>query len=374
MSSLSQIPCRHLSTCNGCHFAFEPYASQLLQKKEILAKLFTDAHLSIPEIQIKTCGENFLRQRFDFTIEDGAMGLYDKNQKLLDLHECSQLAPAVAAAFLEFKKIVFPIKKGSVRLRVGPTGIKGVWLDFANLDIKNLLTEQTCFKALLELGFKIEVGQKAKTLSKLIFQTEDRFKLTDPEPQAWFKTDTHLLECFISSFTQPSWDTAHVITETILKWLHPNQVSCGQHIAEFGSGIGQFTLPLLAQKHNVDVYESHEQAVQLLLKNAQRNGLEENLQIYRGDYQKMALPVGKRYDAVVVNPPRSGLKDFTQQIISVAAETIIYISCFPESLKADSQQLLAAGYKLREIILVDQFPQTKHFETCVLLQRINSKT
>lgn len=356
--------CQHLGFCSGCHFESVAYTDQLAQKKQLLLDLFSTEGIALSEIKIKSSGENFLRQRFDFTIETESMGLYGKDHQLIDIKQCMQLAPELLAAFLDFKKINFPIqKKGSVRLRVGPSGLRGAWLDFANLDTKHLLATRTCFDHLLAMGFKIEIGQKAKTLSKI----NDHYKLTDPTPQNWFQSKHQSLDCYVSSFTQPSWVTADVLTDTIVAWLP----KLPTRLCEFGSGIGQFTLPLLSQGHSVDVYESDSQATDLVKLNAVRHHLQEKLQIYHGDFQNQPLPVGKSYEAMLVNPPRSGLKGFTEQIISVQTKKLIYVSCFPESLVSDLKKLITSGFTLKEISLVDQFPQTKHFETCVLLERIH---
>jgi len=49
-------------------------------------------------------------------------------------------------------------------------------------------------------------------------------------------------------------------------------------------------------------------------------------------------------------------------------KNIIYVSCFPESLVEDLSELLV-DYDLTKAFVVDQFPQTHHYEALVLLQR-----
>ena len=144
-------------------------------------------------------------------------------------------------------------------------------------------------------------------------------------------------------------------------------------IAEFGAGIGQFTLPLLSAGFQVDVFESHEQAAGFLKSNAGMNNLSENLRVFVGDYHKQKIQTEVQYPIILVNPPRSGLKDFVFEIIRLEPSKCIYISCYPESLALDLKILESKGYRLKDVVIVDQFPQTKHFETCVLLERINSK-
>jgi len=69
-------------------------------------------------------------------------------------------------------------QKGWVRLRVSPTGEKGIGLDFAHTDIQWLFEEKTILSRLLALAF-VEVGQRRK---KLIWsETESRFRLVNPE-------------------------------------------------------------------------------------------------------------------------------------------------------------------------------------------------
>ncbi|OFZ31995.1 MAG: hypothetical protein A2622_12230 [Bdellovibrionales bacterium RIFCSPHIGHO2_01_FULL_40_29] len=357
--------CRYLSVCQGCHFEKMAYSEQLEIKKNHLAELFQNHQLQPPPIAIRSLGENYLRQRFDFTIHNGRMGLYSADREIIDIESCQQVASELQKAFSDFRSIPFPIKKGSVRLRVGPSGLRGVWLDFANTDIKNLLDEKNTLERLWKLGFHIEIGQKGK----VPIPGTESYKLSAPQPHVWFKTQDIPLKSLILNFTQPSWNTADALTEIILKWV--STLGTQLTVAEFGSGIGQFTLPLLASGHNVDSFESHILATELLRLNATDSQLDKNLTIYCDDYHKKPLPSDLFYDVAVVNPPRSGLLQFSDQLIRVKTKNVIYISCFPESLIEDLEKLLASGYQIKEIQIVDQFPQTKHYETCVLLERID---
>lgn len=362
---MSTQACAHLEICNGCHFGKTLYADQLVLKKQTLLNHLGHLQPQLPDIAIKSAGANELRERFDFTVEGNRMGLYSQARELVEIKNCLQVTPSLQKAFEDLKTVQFPIKKGSVRLRVSPSdpAKKGIWLDFANLDIKHLLAEEKTFDQLLALNFEIEIGQKGKSLQK----TNLGYKLLDPKPNFWFQTKKFQLQNLISSFTQPSSRTADLITDTILEWLPQNTTS----VAEFGAGIGQFTLPLLNLGLAVDVFEYDETACQLLKMNAKTNQLDQRLSIYNNDFQKNSISEIKYYDAVLVNPPRSGLKNFVDEIVKIKTKHIIYVSCFPESLAIDLEKLLCNAYQIKEISLIDQFPQTKHFETCVLLQGID---
>ena len=73
---------------------------------------------------------------------------------------------------------------------------------------------------------------------------------------------------------------------------------------------------------------------------------------------------------IVVDPPRIGLSEpVTRALAEIAAPRLTYVSCDPATLARDLVPLLAAGYRVEEIHLVDLFPQTYHLESIVHLVR-----
>lgn len=75
-------------------------------------------------------------------------------------------------------------------------------------------------------------------------------------------------------------------------------------------------------------------------------------------------------DVVVVDPPRAGLEDgVAEQLVALAPRKIVYVSCDPSTLARDLAKLSASVYTLRELHILDMFPQTYHIESVVLLER-----
>jgi 23S rRNA (uracil1939-C5)-methyltransferase len=75
-------------------------------------------------------------------------------------------------------------------------------------------------------------------------------------------------------------------------------------------------------------------------------------------------------DLVVVDPPRSGLGERVARLLaSSGAPRVVYVSCDPATLARDLVPLLAAGYRVEQVHLVDLFPQTYHLESVVHLVR-----
>ena len=89
-----------------------------------------------------------------------------------------------------------------------------------------------------------------------------------------------------------------------------------------------------------------------------------NYEIILGD----ASEISKKFDVIVVDPPREGLsKTVINNLNNMKAQKIIYVSCNPSTLKRDI--LLLDNYNLKSIRVFNMFPATKHIECVVLLER-----
>lgn len=75
-------------------------------------------------------------------------------------------------------------------------------------------------------------------------------------------------------------------------------------------------------------------------------------------------------DVITISPPRAGLdSQALQTLLNLNSQKILYTSCNPHSQVQNLKPLIAAGYRLRSIQPVDQFPQTSHVTNIALLVR-----
>lgn len=349
--------CPNAKTCGGCSLWEIPLQDQIAQKRERLYK-FIQPYVNqqtLEDIKVFSVGSGSHRLWFDFQIRGTQMGLFPKrdtgSKDIVDLKECFLLTPELHAVFNQIRTVVFPDFKISARIRISPNGLKGLWLDLSNIDIKSMLEEKSTFLKLKEIFDVIEIGQKRKQL-----KFQDPLKLKDPEAYPWFQTLTYPLMGHVGSFTQPSVLSGNQLTDIVLNWSQKFQT-----ISEYGSGIGQYTIPLLASGKILEVFETNPLAIQALELNADsyKNQLRLNP---KNNFQKS--------DIFLVNPPRSGLGKFVDQILEKKPKQVIYISCSVDSLTKDLETI-KKSYVATKVKLIDQFPQSPHFETALLLKRID---
>lgn len=73
------------------------------------------------------------------------------------------------------------------------------------------------------------------------------------------------------------------------------------------------------------------------------------------------------YDAVVIDPPRSGMeKEVCSWLCSNKTPLICSVSCDPVTHARDAARLVQSGYKLEKLTLLDFYPQTSHIESFAL--------
>lgn len=74
-------------------------------------------------------------------------------------------------------------------------------------------------------------------------------------------------------------------------------------------------------------------------------------------------------DAIVLDPPRAGALEQTQQIAQTKAATVVYVSCNPVTFARDARVLIDAGFRLETVTPVDQFLWSAHVELVAVFRR-----
>lgn len=376
--------CRYAENCGGCSQWSIPYDKQIESKQDFLSQLSTDVQAESQlanKIEILNLKSHGLRDRADFQIgPEGEVGFYNKlGKQIVDVEVCLQMSDSLQVAYSFLRQFRFPIRRGSIRLRKSAhVSRPGLWLDFANEDVKKLFENPQFLRSLLS-KFEIEIGQRRKILvwSDLENGEEGRLRLVDPKPNLWFATSIkNKLEpiySLVGSFTQAGTAINKVLVEKVLQLAAPFKT-----VLELGCGIGNFSLPLAADGKLVTAADNDSLALQCLKLSTSELKLNSisalHLDFYhKKEYGAKLLPLLAQSELLLVDPPRSGLGTMLEPLQNGEAsswpQAILYVSCHPDSWKKDAMILHSSGYQLVELCGVDQFPQTNHLEIVSLFKR-----
>ncbi|MES2543428.1 MAG: 23S rRNA (uracil(1939)-C(5))-methyltransferase RlmD [Bacteroidota bacterium] len=108
--------------------------------------------------------------------------------------------------------------------------------------------------------------------------------------------------------------------------------------------------------------------------NAKRNEIT-NCEFFVGDmkvvFNESFIAQHGKPDVIITDPPRDGMhKDVIEQILKIAPEKVVYVSC-NSATQARDLALMDEKYKVTRVRPVDMFPQTHHVENVVLLEKRN---
>lgn len=139
-------------------------------------------------------------------------------------------------------------------------------------------------------------------------------------------------------------------------------------------GIGTISLFLAKKARKVFGVEIVPQAIEDARKNAAINEIE-NAEFFVGKAEEVypeyvkSHPIEGKAEVIVVDPPRKGCDEtLLGMMCEMAPERIVYVSCDSATLARDLKFLCRNGYELKRVRAVDNFCQTVHVETVVLMQ------
>lgn len=232
------------------------------------------------------------------------------------------------------------------------------WIEQAQA-LKNRLTQQ---------GFKVQIiGRANKQKIALDCDCVEEVLPIDGKKYVYRQVE--------NSFTQPNAE----MNIKMLEWARNCTKNSKGDLLELYCGNGNFSIALAENFRKVLATEISKSSVQSAQYNIEKNGVD-NLQIIRMSAEEFTQAMNgvrefyrlkgidlKAYDCntIFVDPPRAGLDQATLDMVQ-AYERILYISCNPETL-AENLQQLSQTHRIERAALFDQFPYTHHIESGVWL-------
>jgi 23S rRNA (uracil1939-C5)-methyltransferase len=144
----------------------------------------------------------------------------------------------------------------------------------------------------------------------------------------------------------------------------------GRLAVELFAGAGFLTVGLAQRFDRVVAVEGDPAAVRDLHANLAGAGSTRVEVVGESVERALARLAGLRPDALVLDPPRSGLpRGAAAEVAAVEPSRIVYLACDPATLARDLAELCARGYALHAALGIDLFPQTPHLEALATLER-----
>ena len=168
------------------------------------------------------------------------------------------------------------------------------------------------------------------------------------------------------SFFQPNTKGAEVLYETVREYIGDIH---DLTVFDLFSGTGTISQALAPVAKKVIGVEIVEEAVEAAKENAERNGLS-NCEFIAGDVFEVLDDIKEKPDVIILDPPRDGIHPKAlPKILDYGVDRIVYISCKMTSLARDLELIQQRGYTVEKMTAVDQFCETVHVETVILLSQ-----
>ncbi len=381
--------CSHFGICGGCFYQTVSYENQLKIKEGMVRDLLKDHVNDDIWEEIKGSPKvHGYRNKMEFSfgdeVKDGplALGMHKKNtfHDIVNITDCQivdndynlivkcalNIAQQMELPFYHkmrhegyFRHLVVRRAESSGDILVNIVTTSQVEADLTKLR-----------DALLELPLSGKIIGILHTTNDSLADVVQADKIDILYGQDYFYEEILGLKFKISpfSFFQTNTLGAEVLYKTARDFVGETK---DKVIFDLYSGTGTIAQMLAPVAKKVVGVEIVEEAVEAAKVNAELNGLD-NCEFIAGDVLKVVDELEDKPDFIVLDPPRDGIHPKAiQKIIDFGVEQMVYISCKPTSLARDLEVFEAAGYKVKRATAVDQFPNTVHIESIVLIQKDN---
>lgn len=184
----------------------------------------------------------------------------------------------------------------------------------------------------------------------------------------WYQLDGLQLSFSPRDFIQVNGELNQRMVAQAIDWL---DLQPEDRVLDLFCGMGNFALPIAKRVQNVVGVEGVAALVAQAGYNAQQNHLS-NADFFQHNLEEPVVNqpwAASGFNKVLLDPARAGAAGVMAHVAQLKPQRVVYVSCNPVTLARDSETLLAAGYQLERVAMLDMFPHTGHLESMVLFSR-----
>lgn len=330
-------PCPVFGRCGGCHYQHAPYADQLAAKRAILEEeLRRLGKIAPPEEIAVIAGEPWgYRNRVQLRVEKGRLGYLEmRSHRMCGIAQCPIASPKLNQAIDVLNRMLhdpkWPRMVRSLELFTDETGVQ----------LNLMETDRPVARRFFEW-----CGENIAGMVNGALDYNGQYRVSRG---SFFQVNRFLLDRLVEAAVEGAE---------------------GDSAFDLYAGVGLFAPALARRFRQVTAVESGSGAVRDLQFNAERAGLA-NVRAEARLVEEFLQEQERPADFVLLDPPRAGLgKAVVRRLAELQPRQVALVACDPATLARDLAALMAGGYRMVRMAMVDLFPQTYHLEAIVLLQR-----
>ena len=331
--------CPYFNKCGGCVLQSISYDATINFKLNKVINLFNKYNLDIkPEI-VKNPSDYNYRNKIKLMVIDGKIGYFETNSHtLVEINECIIASKAINKVIPLLKN--FNIINGNIVIR-------------CNLNDEILIIIESNDK----LNIDIDVLKEKIKLVGIVVNNKTIYG------------DNFLIECINDIYYKISYDSFFQINPYVASKLFnivKENIDKTDIVLDLYCGVGTLSLNATLNANEVIGVEIVPNAVLNAIYNAKINKIN-NTKFILNDAQDAVGKINKKFDKIIIDPPRSGLtKKTIDTILTIMPKKIIYVSCDPNTLIRDIL-LLKDKYSIEKSYILDMFSYSYHVECICIL-------
>ncbi len=326
--------CPYYNNCGGCNISNLNYQKQLefkLNKVKNIFKKYLNLEIN-PKI-IASKKEYGYRNKITYH-NDNELGLISLDNNIVNIDKCLLVSDKIN----ELYKLIKCEDLSKVKTITIKECNNGLILDIlGKINIENI--KNKCLSIYIN--------------NKCVHKKEDGYILIDD------------IKYIISnkSFFQINTSNISSLYDEIIRL---GEFKKTDNIIDLYCGVGSISLYIAKYVKSVLGIEIVMDAINDAKENAKINNIN-NVEFLCGDVSKL-IDDNINGNIMIVDPPRIGLSKHVSSVINNSnIDKLIYVSCNPMTLVRDIKML--DNYVIKDISLIDMFPQTHHCESVCILGR-----
>ena len=337
--------CKNFGICGGCNlqYATEDYQQQL--RTEILQDIFSVLEKETELPQIKVVSDNSWKYRNRFQFHKGGL-MESKSNKSVKISDCPIASDEINYFLNDKNTLNNPIFFNASRYYVFgyKECLKGAILEEKNK--KNIVGKT---KKKVKSGGKRNIYEGTFLNPESLMTIDVLDKKITFDVKGFFQSNVSMLE-----------KTVEIIKHDF----------GGENLLDMYAGVGTFSTFLTDNFSKVTLVEHNRDAIALAELNLQGKNHESYGVSGEKWVNEYADKIKTEFDGVIIDPPRSGMeKSVLNWLCNSNIPSIRSLSCDPVTHARDLKELVKFGYKIKDIYLLDYYPQTCHIESLVILEK-----